>query len=62
MFWLNVLEEINRKIIDLISDINLSYISKDSKRYLLSEEIRKKDIFFADLLMIKEIKKNIIKT
>ena len=62
MFWLNVLEEINRKIIDLISDINLSYISKDSKRYLLSEEIRKKDIFFADLLMIKEINKNTYKT
>jgi len=62
MFWLNVLEEINRKIIDLISDINLSYISKDSKRYLLSEEIRKKDIFFADLLMIKEINKNMYKT
>lgn len=62
MFWLNVLKEINRKIIDLISDINLSYISKDSKRYLLSVEIRKKDIFFADLLMIKEINKNMYKT
>lgn len=40
----NVPEEINRKIVDHISDINLSY-TEHSRRYLLSEGIKKEYIF-----------------
>jgi UDP-N-acetylglucosamine 2-epimerase len=40
----NVPEEINRKISDHISDINLSY-TEHSRRYLLSEGFRKDHIF-----------------
>lgn len=40
----NVPEEINRKIVDHISDINLAY-TEHSRRYLLSEGIRKDHIF-----------------
>jgi len=40
----NVPEEINRKIIDHISDVNLPY-TEHSRRYLLSEGIRKEHIF-----------------
>jgi UDP-N-acetylglucosamine 2-epimerase (non-hydrolysing) len=40
----NVPEEINRKIIDHISDINLPY-TEHSRRYLLAEGIRKDYIF-----------------
>ncbi len=40
----NVPEEINRKIVDHISDINLPY-TEHSRRYLLSEGIRKDFIF-----------------
>ena len=40
----NVPEEINRKIIDHISDINLPY-TEHGRRYLLSEGIRKEHIF-----------------
>lgn len=40
----NVPEEINRKIVDHISDINLPY-TEHSRRYLLSEGIRKEYIF-----------------
>ena len=40
----NVPEEINRKIVDHISDINLSY-TEHSRRYLISEGIRKEHIF-----------------
>lgn len=40
----NVPEEINRKIIDHISDINLPY-TEHGRRYLLSEGIRKEYIF-----------------
>lgn len=40
----NVPEEINRKIVDHISDINLSY-TEHSRRYLLSEGFRKEHIF-----------------
>lgn len=40
----NVPEEINRKILDHISDINLPY-TEHSRRYLLSEGIRKEYIF-----------------
>src|SRR5665648_665127 len=40
----NVPEELNRKIVDHISDINLPY-TEHSRRYLLSEGIRKEYIF-----------------
>jgi UDP-N-acetylglucosamine 2-epimerase len=40
----NVPEEINRKIVDHISDINLPY-TEHSRRYLLSEGIRREHIF-----------------
>lgn len=40
----NVPEEMNRKIVDHISDINLPY-TEHSRRYLLSEGIRKEYIF-----------------
>ncbi len=40
----NVPEEINRKIVDHISDINLPY-TEHSRRYLLYEGIRKEHIF-----------------
>jgi UDP-N-acetylglucosamine 2-epimerase len=43
-FDYNVSEEINRKIVDHISDINLPY-TEHSRRYLLSEGIRKEYIF-----------------
>ncbi|CAA7603151.1 UDP-N-acetylglucosamine 2-epimerase (non-hydrolysing) [Acididesulfobacillus acetoxydans] len=40
----NVPEEINRKIVDHISDINLAY-TEHSRRYLLAEGIRREHIF-----------------
>src|SRR6056297_2426793 len=40
----NVPEEINRKIVDHVSDINLPY-TEHSRRYLLSEGIRKDHVF-----------------
>lgn len=40
----NVPEEINRKIVDHISDINLPY-TEHSRRFLLSEGVRKEHIF-----------------
>jgi UDP-N-acetylglucosamine 2-epimerase (non-hydrolysing) len=40
----NVPEEINRKIVDHISDVNMPY-TEHSRRYLLSEGIRKEHIF-----------------
>ncbi|MGM7634655.1 non-hydrolyzing UDP-N-acetylglucosamine 2-epimerase [Bacillus sp. Hm123] len=40
----NVPEEINRKIVDHVSDVNLPY-TEHSRRYLLSEGIRKEHIF-----------------
>lgn len=43
-FDLNVPEEINRKISDHISDINITY-TEHSRRYLLSEGFRKDHVF-----------------
>lgn len=43
-FDLNVPEEINRKIIDVTSDVNLAY-TEHARRYLLSEGMRKEYIF-----------------
>jgi UDP-N-acetylglucosamine 2-epimerase len=52
----NVPEEINRKIVDHISDINLSY-TEHSRRYLLSEGIRKEHIFVTGSPMTEVIDK-----
>jgi UDP-N-acetylglucosamine 2-epimerase (non-hydrolysing) len=48
----NVPEEINRKIVDHISDINLPY-TEHSRRYLLSEGIRKEYIFVTGSPMLE---------
>ncbi|CAH2714882.1 UDP-2,3-diacetamido-2,3-dideoxy-D-glucuronate 2-epimerase [Neobacillus rhizosphaerae] len=53
----NVPEEINRKIVDHLSDINLSY-TEHSRRYLLAEGIRKEHIFVTGSPMTEVIKKN----
>lgn len=56
----NVPEEINRKIVDHISDINLPY-TEHSRRYLLSEGIRKDHIFVTGSPMTEVLHKNIAK-
>src|SRR5690625_227968 len=56
----NVPEEINRKIADHISDVNLPY-TEHSRRYLLSEGIRKKHIFVTGSPMTEVINKSIDK-
>ena len=56
----NVPEEINRKIVDHISDINLPY-TEHSRRYLLSEGIRKEHIFVTGSPMSEVLNKNIEK-
>jgi UDP-N-acetylglucosamine 2-epimerase (non-hydrolysing) len=52
----NVPEEINRKIVDHISDINLPY-TEHSRRYLLSEGVRKEHIFVTGSPMTEVLKK-----
>lgn len=52
----NVPEEINRRIVDHISDINLPY-TEHSRRYLLSEGIRKEHIFVTGSPMTEVIHK-----
>ena len=56
----NVPEEINRKIVDHISDINLPY-TEHSRRYLLSEGVRKEHIFVTGSPMTEVLKKNMAK-
>jgi UDP-N-acetyl-L-fucosamine synthase len=56
----NVPEEINRKIVDHISDINLPY-TEHSRRYLLSEGIRKEHIFVTGSPMAEILNKNLEK-
>ena len=56
----NVPEEINRKISDHISDINLTY-TEHSRRYLLSEGFRKDHIFVTGSPLYEVLKKNEIK-
>jgi UDP-N-acetyl-L-fucosamine synthase len=56
----NVPEEINRKIVDHISDINLPY-TEHSRRYLLSEGIRKEHIFVTGSPMTEVLHKNMEK-
>lgn len=54
----NVPEEINRKIVDHISDINLPY-TEHSRRYLLSEGISKEHIFVTGSPMNEVLQENI---
>lgn len=56
----NVPEEINRRIVDHISDINLPY-TEHSRRYLLSEGIRKEHIFVTGSPMTEVLRKNMAK-
>lgn len=56
----NVPEEINRKIVDHISDINLPY-TEHSRRYLLSEGVRKDYIFVTGSPMTEVLHKHIDK-
>lgn len=56
----NVPEEINRKIVDHISDINLPY-TEHSRRYLLSEGVRKEHIFVTGSPMKEVLEKNMAK-
>jgi len=53
----NVPEEINRKIVDHISDINLPY-TEHSRRYLLSEGIQKEHIFVTGSPLAEVLAKN----
>lgn len=53
----NVPEEINRKIVDHISDINLAY-TEHSRRYLISEGIRKEHVFVTGSPMKEVLEKN----
>jgi UDP-N-acetylglucosamine 2-epimerase len=55
----NVPEEINRKIVDHISDINLAY-TEHSRRYLLSEGITKQHIFVIGSPMAEVLAQNIV--
>ena len=56
----NVPEEINRKIVDHISDINLPY-TEHSRRYLLSEGFRKEHIYVTGSPMHEVLMKNMEK-
>ncbi|WP_438312465.1 non-hydrolyzing UDP-N-acetylglucosamine 2-epimerase [Sporosarcina sp. FA9] len=55
----NVPEEINRKIVDHIADINLPY-TEHSRRYLLSEGFRKEHIFVTGSPMTEVLHKNMV--
>lgn len=59
-FDLNVPEEINRKIVDHISDINLCY-TEHARRYLLSEGFRKEHVFVIGSPMTEVLKHNIVR-
>jgi UDP-N-acetyl-L-fucosamine synthase len=56
----NVPEEVNRKIVDHTADINLPY-TEHSRRYLLSEGIRKEHIFVTGSPMTEVIGRNLKK-
>ncbi|MEH6908011.1 non-hydrolyzing UDP-N-acetylglucosamine 2-epimerase [Neobacillus drentensis] len=56
----NVPEEINRKIVDHISDINMAY-TEHSRRYLLSEGIQKEHVFVTGSPMTEVLHKNMDK-
>lgn len=54
-FDLNVPEEINRRIVDHVSDINLAY-TEHARRYLLAEGIQKEHIFVTGSPMAEVLK------
>ena len=56
----NVPEEINRKLVDHMSDVNLTY-TEHSRRYLLSEGGRKEYIFVTGSPMKEVLAKNLTK-
>jgi len=56
----NLPEEVNRRIVDHISDINMAY-SEHARRYLLAEGIRKEYIFVVGSPMAEVINANIKK-
>jgi UDP-N-acetylglucosamine 2-epimerase (non-hydrolysing) len=56
----NVPEEINRKIVDHISDVNLPY-TEHSRRYLLSEGFRKEHIYVTGSPMREVLEKSMDK-
>lgn len=56
----NVPEEINRKIVDHVSDINLAY-TEHSRRYLLSEGVKKDHVFVTGSPMAEVIDKHMEK-
>lgn len=56
-FDLNVPEEINRRIVDHVSDINLPY-TEHSRRYLMAEGIRKEHIFVTGSPMAEVLREN----
>jgi UDP-N-acetylglucosamine 2-epimerase len=53
----NVPEEINRKVVDVISDVNLAY-TEHSRRYLLNEGARKEHTFVTGSPMPEVLMKN----
>jgi UDP-N-acetylglucosamine 2-epimerase (non-hydrolysing) len=56
-FDLNVPEEVNRKVVDHLSDINLPY-TEHSRRYLISEGMNKDTVFVIGSPMYEVIKSN----
>lgn len=56
----NLPEEINRKIVDHISDVNLPY-TEHARRYLLSEGVRKEHIFVTGSPMAEVIQSSLPK-
>jgi len=56
----NLPEEINRRIVDHISDINLAY-SEHARRYLLTEGVKKEHIFVVGSPMTEVINANLEK-
>lgn len=56
-FDINVPEEINRKIVDVTSDVNLPY-TEHARRYLLSEGVKKEYIFVTGSPLVEVIEKH----
>ncbi|MDL2224160.1 UDP-N-acetylglucosamine 2-epimerase (non-hydrolyzing) [Bacteroidales bacterium OttesenSCG-928-M06] len=56
----NLPEEINRRIVDHISDVNLPY-SEHARRYLFSEGVKKEQIYVTGSPMIEVIKAHLSK-
>lgn len=59
-FDMNVPEEINRRIVDHTSDVNLAY-TEHARRYLISEGIRKEHIIVTGSPMFEVIQRNLSK-